>query len=154
MTTMPPAAGAATAAPQKTLLREGRVAADRLLGWLLLAHLPVALALAFWHGTYISAVLVGVPAAVIPFVASRRAPGLPLVRFLIATALMTFSALFIWQGQGMIEMHFHVFAGLAFLVIYRDWRVPLWGAVVIAVHHLVFSVLQQSGMTGAVFANE
>ena len=52
---------------------------------------------------------------------------------------MAFSVLFIQETKGMIEMHFHVFASLAFLLIYRDWRVPVVAAAVIAVHHLVLN---------------
>jgi methyl-accepting chemotaxis protein len=59
---------------------------------------------------------------------------------------MTFSALFIHQSRGLIEMHFHVFASLAFLLAYRDWRVPMAGAVFIAVHHVSFHVLQTMGV--------
>ena len=33
---------------------------------------------------------------------------------------MAFSALFIQQQLGLIEMHFHVFAALALLVRYKD----------------------------------
>ena len=39
----------------------------------------------------------------------------------------------------MIEMHFHIFAILAFLLLYRDWRVPVAGAVVVALHHVLFN---------------
>ena len=36
---------------------------------------------------------------------------------------MAYSALFISQSHGLIEMHFHFFGALAFLLVYRDWRV-------------------------------
>ena len=36
---------------------------------------------------------------------------------------MAYSALFISQSHGLIEMHFHIFGALAFLLVYRDWRV-------------------------------
>ena len=36
---------------------------------------------------------------------------------------MAYSALFISQSHGLVEMHFHIFGALAFLLVYRDWRV-------------------------------
>ena len=49
------------------------------------------------------------------------------------------SALLIHESDGMVELHFHIFAALAFLLVYRDWRVPVLAAVVIAVHHLLLN---------------
>jgi methyl-accepting chemotaxis protein len=115
----------------------------------------VALALAPWHGTWISAIVVGGLATGATVFATHRWCGTLLSRLVVASALMTYSALFIWQSAGMIEFHFHVFAALAFLLLYRDWRVPLWGAAVIGVHHAVFNVLQESGIAdNAVFRAE
>jgi methyl-accepting chemotaxis protein len=59
---------------------------------------------------------------------------------------MTFSALFIHQTNGMIELHFHIFVCLAFLLTYRDWHVPIIGAAVIAVHHVAFMFIQNAGL--------
>ena len=129
--------------------------ADRLMMKLLVAHLAFALVLAPWHGTWVIAVLVGGVATATAAVVMRRASGTLLAPLTMATALMTYSALFIWQSGGMIEFHFHIFAGLAFLLVYRDWRVPVWGAAIIAVHHLIFNFLQESGIApSAVFRSE
>jgi methyl-accepting chemotaxis protein len=68
----------------------------------------------------------------------------------VAAALMTFSALLIHQANGMLELHFHIFVCLAFLLTYRDWTVPVVAAAVIAVHHVLFMFLQNGG--GSVFA--
>ena len=69
----------------------------------------------------------------------------------IATALLSMSALIIHQSGGMIEMHFHIFAILAFLLLYRDWRVPVAGAVVVAGHHVLFNLLQSQGHGAMIF---
>ncbi|HEX7242784.1 MAG TPA: methyl-accepting chemotaxis protein, partial [Longimicrobiaceae bacterium] len=55
---------------------------------------------------------------------------------------------------GLIEAHFHVFAGLAFLLVYRDWRVPAAAAAAIAVHHLGFHLLQEWGAGGLLFPDD
>jgi methyl-accepting chemotaxis protein len=123
-------------------LRTVRAETDQLLSLLLLAHLPVALVLAAVNGTWSVALLAGVPAAVIPFVLARRAPGALATRLTIAAAFMVFSGVFIQQSGGMVEAHFHVFAGLAFLLMYRDWVVPVTAAVVISLHHVLMHILQ------------
>jgi methyl-accepting chemotaxis protein len=58
---------------------------------------------------------------------------------------MVFSALFIQQSHGMVEMHFSIFALLAFLIAYADWRPVVAGAVVIALHHVGFFFAQAVG---------
>ena len=45
----------------------------------------------------------------------------------------------------MIELPFSIFALLAFLLYYRDWRPVVLGGVVVAVHHVVFDILQRKG---------
>ena len=42
-------------------------------------------------------------------------------------------------------MHFGVFVSLALFLTYRDWRVIVFGAVLYAIHHVVFDRLQAAG---------
>ncbi len=132
-------------ATQTTMLQRGRADVDRTLGLLLLAHLPVTLLLATLHGTWGAALTLGVPVSLGAFWLTRTAPGAALTRYSVAAAFMTFSALMIHQTNGMLEMHFHIFVCLAFLLTYRDWTVPVVGAAVIAVHHVAFMFLQNAG---------
>ena len=128
------------------LLDDARRQADRLFGWLIAAHLPVALLLAPLHGTWRAAFLVGGPLAAAALAATRLRPGALATRLLSATVLMGFSALLIHQTRGLVEMHFHIFACLAFLLAYRDWRVPVMAAAVVATHHVAFHALQHAGV--------
>jgi methyl-accepting chemotaxis protein len=123
-------------------LRTVRAQTDRVLSLLLLAHIPVAFALAPVHGTWLLAALVGIPAGAIPYVLARRMPGHVYTRMTVAAAFMVFSGLYIQQSHGMVEVHFHVFVSLAFLLMYRDWLVPVTAAAVIAVHHVGMHWLQ------------
>ena len=50
-----------------------------------------------------------------------------------ATSLVTISALLIQSRMGQIEMHFHIFATMAFLTIYRNWKIILTFALTVAV---------------------
>ena len=84
----------------------------------------------------------------------RRAPGAFATRAFIAVGLVAYSALFVHQTHGMIEFHFHFFVVLAFLLVYRDWRVIIIGAAAIAVHHLAFMVLQGAGAPVWVMADD
>jgi methyl-accepting chemotaxis protein len=58
---------------------------------------------------------------------------------------MVMSMIIIMQQFGRLEMHFHIFAALAFLIIWRDWRVVVGAAGAIAIHHAISVPLQLSG---------
>ncbi|MEP7383191.1 MAG: methyl-accepting chemotaxis protein [Gemmatimonadota bacterium] len=131
---------------QKSMLERTRGEIDRSLGYILLAHLPVAFALAALHGTWGVALLVAAPVSLGVFWLTRVQAGATATRMVVAVAFMVYSAIFIQQTHGMQEAHFHVFVSLAFLLAYRDWRTPVVAAAVIALHHVAFMVLQNSGV--------
>jgi methyl-accepting chemotaxis protein len=124
------------------LLNGVRRDADRFLGTLVALHFPVALVISAATGTWLIGVAVGGATSWLGWWATRARPGTLFSRLAVATALMTYSALFIQQSGGLVEMHFHVFAAMAFLLMYRDWRAPVCAAVAISVHHLGFDFLQ------------
>ncbi len=109
---------------------------------ILLAHAALGLALAPWYGTWLPAILVGVPAALVPIALLRSDPSSGLAKVATGMAAMFFSALYIHQSRGMTEMHFHVFVAMALLLAFRDWRPIVAAAATIAVHHASFAVLQ------------
>lgn len=110
-----------------------------------------SLALADWHATWGLALLVGLPAVLVPALLVYTAPGALVTRLVISVAFMVFSALEIQQAHGMIEMHFGIFVLLAFLLYYRDWLTIFTAAAVIAVHHLLFNFWQEAGYPVWVF---
>jgi methyl-accepting chemotaxis protein len=119
--------------------------ADRLMLWVLGALAVMSFAISGLHGTLGWALAVGLPAAAIPAAFIFMLPGKRLTRCVVSAALMVFSALHIHQAGGMTEVHFEIFALLAFLLCYRDWAAILTAAAVIAVHHLSFNYLQEWG---------
>jgi methyl-accepting chemotaxis protein len=145
--TLPAAARAAT------IHEAAHRSTDRLLGRVLLAHAPVALALAPVRGTWTAACL-GVALSLWAFLLTRARPGRTSTRLATGAALMGYSAIFIHQAGGLVEAHFHVFAGLAFLLSYRDWRVPVAAAATIAVHHIAFFFLQRAGFPVALLNHQ
>ncbi|WP_018871989.1 methyl-accepting chemotaxis protein [Thioalkalivibrio sp. ALJ16] len=129
------------------LYRQGDRIMVAVLGFLLLLSLGIS----GWHGTLVFALAFGVPGFLAAALLVGFCPGCLLTRLVIGGLLMGFSALLIHQGQGMIEMHFAIFVLLAFLLYYRDWRVLVFAAAVIAVHHLSFHYLQEAGVGVYVF---
>ncbi|MFT6010293.1 MAG: methyl-accepting chemotaxis protein [Candidatus Azotimanducaceae bacterium] len=104
-----------------------------------------ALCLAPLYGTWVEAILVGGPALAVLAAIKVLMPGSTLSRVAMAAGLMVLVALHIHQTKGMIEIHFGIFALLAVLLYYRDWLPIVVAAVVTAIHHLSFYVLQAGG---------
>ncbi|MBY0454480.1 MAG: chemotaxis protein [Burkholderiaceae bacterium] len=67
-------------------------------------------------------------------------------RYVLTFVLVAFLALHIQLARGMIELHFGVFVVLAFLLVYLDWKVIVFFAALVAVHHIVFDRLQAAGL--------
>jgi methyl-accepting chemotaxis protein len=129
------------------IYREG----DRIMLGVVWALFVLSLALASSYGTWSLALTVGLGLALASTAAAMLSPGGRVTRMVNAVVFMAFSALLIHQMHGMIEMHFIIFALLAFLLFYRDWLALMVAALVIAVHHLVFQVLQSQGLPVYVF---
>ena len=119
--------------------------ADRLMLKVVWVMAIFALALAFWKGTLALALIVAGGTAVTLSLLQRLIGGTRGFRCLIGIGFMLLAAVHIQQSHGTIEMHFGVFVLLAVLLYYRDWVPILVAAAVIAVHHVVFFLLQQSG---------
>lgn len=137
------------ASSQQQLLLPTYIEANRLLLLVLAVLFVISLGLSTWYNTWQAALVIGLPALIVPWLLHQSQPGGLASRCALACAFMFFSALMIHQAHGMIEMHFSVFVLLAFLLYYRDWLPVVVAAGVIAVHHLLFNWLQANG--GAVY---
>jgi methyl-accepting chemotaxis protein len=126
-------------------LRAFRARSDTLLLWVLSIHLLVCLGVGLGNGSWGVALLLGVPALLVPAALRQMDAGGLATRLAVAGAFMVFAALLIHQAHGMIEAHFGIFVLLAFLVLYCDWKAPVFAAVIIAVHHILFSWMQAGG---------
>ncbi|EQA43794.1 methyl-accepting chemotaxis protein signaling domain protein [Leptospira broomii serovar Hurstbridge str. 5399] len=115
---------------------------DRFFYILLLAHIPVVFLFSIKFGSWkfvaVSSIVITV-SATIGFLLLR---GHYLLRLLNSVLIMLWSAVLIQSQYGSIEMHFHIFGALAFLLLYRDWKALLPGALYIAVHHGLLSYCQ------------
>ena len=116
---------------------------------LMLGVIAVGLVAAVWIGTQYgrapTALWVGVPLVLAAGLVWTFARGSLFARLSMAVLAMVMVALQIHVGVGQNLYHFGVFVTLAILLVYRDWRVPVVGAAVIAVQHALFNELQQAG---------
>ncbi|WP_039988465.1 hypothetical protein [Paraglaciecola arctica] len=97
---------------------------NKIFTYLFCALFLESLLLAFFFDSYISALVIGFPALLVPLYFNRTAPLAAITRHVSAMATMIFAALHIHQTNGLIEVHFEIFILLAFLIIYQDWRLP------------------------------
>ncbi len=121
---------------------------DRIMAWFIAAQYPILACVAFFispltwigesaspHTHLIAALTLGAVIAGTALGMARMAPGALMTRLTIGALQAVLGALFIHFGGGRIEWHFHVFVSLAILAIYRDWRVLVMSAAVVALDH-------------------
>ncbi|MBB4846028.1 signal transduction histidine kinase/CheY-like chemotaxis protein [Paucibacter oligotrophus] len=117
-------------------------------------HLLWSLSLASSTQTWGLALGVGLPALAIPAWCAWRFPGRLVSRLLMALAFIVLTALVIQQTGGDPEAHFSFFVLLAALVVYCDWRPIALASLALALHHIVFLLLQPLGLGITVFNDE
>lgn len=79
-------------------------------------------------------------ALIAPLILIRIKPYSALTIHTIAVAQLCFSSIFIFLSGGRIEAHFHIFASLAFLAFYDDWKIIITATLVVAIDHIVRGV--------------
>lgn len=132
------------------LIFESRSVVDRWFAWFLFAQWGFAILLAelisphVWKGSEFSVhihvwVALGLGGLIVacPIFLVWQLAGYAVTRHCIAISQMLMGALLIHLTHGRIETHFHVFCSLAFLGLYRDWRVLLTGSAVVVIDHYV-----------------
>jgi hypothetical protein len=138
---------------------------NQLFWWLLLAQWAFALLVAtVWsprawageestiHPHLLAAIFLGGLLVLPPLLLIRGLPYHWLTRHVVAVAQVAFSALLIHLTGGRIETHFHVFGSLAFLALYRDWRVLITATLIVAVDHLLRGIWYPVSVYGVPFA--
>jgi methyl-accepting chemotaxis protein len=133
------------------LLRSHARRADHLMAGVNLALFVACVALAPWHDSWTALLAVALPAAAFSLWRGVRHAGTRGTHNAHAFAMMVLVGVSIHQSQGLIEMHFGVFVGLAFLLFFKDWWPVVVGAATIAVHHVVLDYLQRAGYPVWVF---
>jgi signal transduction histidine kinase len=139
---------------------------DRMFAWLMIFQWLAGIAAAVWisprtwigaqsqiHIHVWAAVFIGGAITSFPVWLVWKRPGEGITRHAIAVGQTLTSALLIHLTGGRIETHFHVFGSLAFLAIYRDWKVLLSATVVVAVDHFVRGVFWPQSVFGVLTAS-
>ncbi|HZZ28952.1 MAG TPA: response regulator [Pirellulales bacterium] len=142
------------------------VRTDRLFAALMLLQYIASIAAACWlsprawsgplsqvHIHVWAAVIVGGMITAFPVLLAMTCPGKVFTRHVIAAAQMLTSALLIHLTGGRIETHFHVFGSLAFLAVYRDWKVLVTATVVVATDHLLRGIFWPESVYGVLSAS-
>jgi two-component system, sensor histidine kinase and response regulator len=101
-----------------------------------------------WTATILGATIVSLPFALVCL-----RPGAVLTRHAVASAQMLMSVILIHLSGGRIETHFHIFGSLAFLALYRDWRVLITASVIVAVDHFLRGVFWPMSIYGVSTVN-
>lgn len=124
-------------------LQEDYIKTDKMMLVLLILHWIVASTVtAFSYGFYRLGFIGGGGITLIALLAYLFLRGTIYSRIIMGMSFMLFSAIFIQQHLGRIEMHFHIFIALAFLIRYKDIVPVLVGAIVTTIHHLTFGYCQ------------
>jgi methyl-accepting chemotaxis protein len=132
----------------QTHLNEDAKATDKIMLLILVAHLPFIYFIIPWGlGTHLQGAIPATLITLASYLTYQSAKGTFLSRSVIAISLMMMSMIVIMQQFGKLEMHFHIFTALAFLIIWRDWKIIVLAAGVIAVHHAISVPLQLAGIT-------
>lgn len=128
-----------------TALNEDFLNADRYMLWILIGHAFIGIFItSLYYGTFGLGLFVGSAVMMNVFIGYRYLKGTIYFRIIAALAIVMFSALYIQQHLGRIEMHFHVFIGLAILTVYKDILPLLTAAFAVVAHHFLFNYLQFS----------
>ncbi len=147
-------------------LLENHARTDRLFAVLMACQFVAGVAIAAlvspwaWRGTAATlhphvwaSVLVGGMIAALPIRLAITRPGRLATRLNIAVAQMLTSTLLTHLTGGRIETHFHVFGSLAFLALYRDWRVLIVATAVTAADHFLRGTFFPMSVYGTAWAS-
>src|SRR5262245_60593711 len=123
---------------------------DRMFLWLLLAQWLSAIVTALWAGPHAwngllanlpplvwKAFLLGGAIASLPVYVAFKYPGSVLTRQEIAIGQGLIVSLLVHVSGGRPEMHYAIFASLAFLAMYRDVTVLLLASLISSVDHVL-----------------
>ena len=141
MTPSPPISAASTSASGAGMAGT----ADSLILAAIICSGLIALVIGAAYGQWLTALLGAGALTALGIAAVLSARGSLASSLVLSCALMGMTALHIQLGRGTLEFHFGVFATLALVLVYRDWRPVLAAAVLVAVHHVAFDRLQAAG---------
>jgi methyl-accepting chemotaxis protein len=118
--------------------------ANNIFTVVLIVQWLAAIIIGIFTDTLMMGATIGTIIVALPLIMMKSSPYSTATRHVVAAATQLITALHIQQLMGLTEMHFEIFTMLAFLSIYRDWKVIVTGVLIVAVHHFGFFILQGS----------
>ena len=100
-----------------------------------------------------AAVFLGGSLVILPAWLTLTVPGATATRHAVAAGQALVGALLIHLTGGRIESHFHVFGSLAFLAVYRDWKVLVTASALVTLDHVLRSVFWPRSLFGVPVAS-
>ena len=89
----------------------------------------------------------------VPLWMAARRPGATLTRATVTVGQVLTSALLIHLTGGRLESHFHIFGSLAFLALYRDWKLLAAATALLSLHLVGFGLWWPRSVYGTVDVN-
>jgi len=130
-------------------------AALLLIEWLVTVLTALVISPYAWSGEAVSlhflvwaTVILGGAIVSLPVILILVRPGETITRHTLAIGQMLICAELIHLMGGRIEAHFSIFASLAFLALYRDWRVLITASAVVALDHFLRGVFWPRSIYG------
>jgi signal transduction histidine kinase/CheY-like chemotaxis protein len=115
---------------------------DRVIGYAIAAHAALAISFAPYANTWTLTIISTLLAAGAFFLSAWIWPGRFITRVTAGITLQAFCALYIYQFNGLAEMHFFFFSSVTLLIIYQDWVATWPGVILIVLQHIFFAVVQ------------
>lgn len=100
------------------------------------------------HLHLLASIFLGGAIVSLPVALTVMRPAAAMTRHAVAIGQMLMSVLLIHLSGGRIEFHFHVFVSLAFLSLYRDWRVLITASAVVAIDHFLRGIYWPQSVYG------
>lgn len=108
-----------------------------ILGWI------VATAQGYFTQQLQSSIFLGVPLLISGILFGFK--DTKISHYAMTTILVSIVALHIHLGRGQLEYHFGVFVTLALIMVYQEWKIIVFGAILFAAHHIGFDRIQAMG---------
>jgi PAS domain S-box-containing protein len=124
---------------------------DKLINYFLVCYFIVGLVFASFYDTWTIAIGIGGLCLVAYYSVKAALPDSDFYQYVLSTILGIFMAQYIYQMHGLFEMHFFAFIGSAILITYQNWKLQIPMLSVVAIHHLAFGYLQNSGVENVYF---
>lgn len=129
----------------KDKLKQNDIENDKMILVLIFFHwLAASTLMAVSYNTYLFGFLNGAILVLIASITYKFYKGTVFSRMVFGIILLAFSAIFIQQHMGRIEIHFHIFIAIAFLTIYKDYFAAFAATIFIAMHHIIANILQEN----------